>query len=433
MGSYTITYTATDPSGNSASAIRSVYVADTTPPVVALIGPANLTNECHTAFVDPGATADDACTGPLPVTTNGTVSANALGSYTITYSATDPSGNSNSVSRTVYVVDTTPPVLALIRPASLTNECHTAFVDPGATADDACAGPLPVTTNDTVNANAVGSYTITYSATDPSGNSNSVSRTVYVMDTTPPVIACSSNITVYTTNASGVAVTFTTTATDLCSASPTVVCTPASGSTFVVGTTTVQCVATDDSSNSTNCSFTVTVSFNNPPTTSPIALGALENHPSSVEFDKLLFYDADIDNGEVLTITGVSASSTNGGLVTLTSTNVISSPATNFVGADLFTYMVSDGFGGIATGSVLVQVFAGNGSSLNLIGGITITQAGAQMRFAVIPGQAYTVERSTDGINWTPVQAVTGPANGILDFLDPSVTSGTVYYRTAGS
>ena len=126
-------------------------MVDTTPPVITLNGANPLTNECHAAFVDPGATASDACAGSLAVTTNSTVNPNAVGVYTIKYSATDPSGNSATNTRTVYVVDTTPPVVTLNGANPLTNECHAAFVDPGATASDGCAGSLAVMTNSTVN------------------------------------------------------------------------------------------------------------------------------------------------------------------------------------------------------------------------------------------------------------------------------------------
>ena len=188
VGVYTIKYTSTDPSGNSATNTRTVYVVDTTAPVITLNGANPLTNECHAAFVDPGATASDTCAGSLGVTTNSTVNPNAVGVYTIIYTATDPSGNSATNTRTVYVVDTTPPVITLNGANPLTNQCHAAFVDPGATASDTCAGSVGVTTNSTVNPNAVGVYTIKYIATDPSGNSATNTRTVYVVDTTPPVI-----------------------------------------------------------------------------------------------------------------------------------------------------------------------------------------------------------------------------------------------------
>ena len=151
LASIRSSYSATDPSGNSATNTRTVYVVDTTPPVVTLNGANPLTNECHAALADPGATASDTCAGSLGVTTNSTVNPNAVGVYTIKYSATDPSGNSATNTRTVYVVDTTAPVITLNGANPLTNECHAALADPGATASDTCAGSLGVTTNSTVN------------------------------------------------------------------------------------------------------------------------------------------------------------------------------------------------------------------------------------------------------------------------------------------
>jgi hypothetical protein len=52
---------------------------------------------------------------------------------------------------------------------------------------------------------------------------------------------------------------FTATATDENPSSPTVTCTPPSGSLFAIGTTSVNCTATDSSSNSATASFTVHV------------------------------------------------------------------------------------------------------------------------------------------------------------------------------
>jgi|GEM_PF-905663 len=186
-GTYTLTYSATDPSGNTTLATRTVNVVDTTPPVITLAGSNPLTVECHTSFTDPGATANDACAGPVAVTASGSVNVNAVGSYTITYSATD-GAHTATKPRTVSVVDTTPPVITLTGANPLTVECHGTFVDPGATANDACAGSVPVTASGSVNANTAGTYTITYSASDPSGNTVTATRTVNVVDTTPPSI-----------------------------------------------------------------------------------------------------------------------------------------------------------------------------------------------------------------------------------------------------
>src|SRR6185436_15469414 len=120
------------------------HVVDTTPPVVTLNDAASLTIECHSPFTDPGATANDLCAGGLGVNVNGSVDANTVGTYTLTYSTIDPSGNPASASRTVHVVDTTPPVVTLNDAVALTVECHSVFTDPGATANDLCAGSLAV-------------------------------------------------------------------------------------------------------------------------------------------------------------------------------------------------------------------------------------------------------------------------------------------------
>jgi Leucine-rich repeat (LRR) protein len=187
VGVYTISYFVTDLSSNVASSSRTVYVIDRTAPIVTMNGANPFTNECHSPFVDPGATATDSCAGSLAVTTNGVVNANAAGTYTVRYTATDPSGNSATNSRTVYVIDRTPPVIILNGPNPLTNQYLAPFVDPGATANDACAGSLTVATNSNVDPNAVGVYTTKYIAGDPSGNFATNTRTVYVVSMCPPI------------------------------------------------------------------------------------------------------------------------------------------------------------------------------------------------------------------------------------------------------
>src|SRR5439155_22122531 len=73
LGPTTVTITVTDTLGNSSQCQTIFTVNDTTPPTVTVQGPNPMTNECHAAFVDPGATASDLCAGSRPVTTNSTV------------------------------------------------------------------------------------------------------------------------------------------------------------------------------------------------------------------------------------------------------------------------------------------------------------------------------------------------------------------------
>jgi hypothetical protein len=279
---------------------------------------------------------------------------------------------------------------------------------------------------------SVGNHTVDVTVTDIHGNSASASFTVAVHDVTPPTITCSTNISVFTTNTDGTAVSFTTTASDLCSGTLTPVCTPASGSTFPIGNTTVNCLATDASGNTATCSFTVTVMLNHAPVAGNCTLGAVENHPRSVLIAKLLGHSYDIDDEDTLTISAVSATSTNGGTVTLGSTNVIYMPATNFVGTDLFTFTVSDGRGGLATASVVVTVTSENDPSLNRIGSLTVTQnGGIAIRFAGIPGYTYTVERTRDLTTWGVIGTFTVPDNGIAVFTDTNAPQDQAFYRTA--
>ncbi|TAK99169.1 MAG: DUF5011 domain-containing protein, partial [Verrucomicrobia bacterium] len=429
-GSYTITYSATDASGNASSVSRTVVVQDTIAPAITMIGNATVTNECHSAFVDPGATVSDACDTAVALSTNSNVNANSPGSYTITYSATDASGNASSVSRTVVVQDTIAPAITMIGNATVTNECHSAFVDPGATVSDACDISVALSTNSNVNANSPGSYTITYSATDASGNASSVSRTVVVQDTIAPTITCSPNITVFTTNVAGTAVTFSTTAEDDCSGTVTPVCNPPSGSNFAIGTNTVTCTATDASGNASTCSFTVAVVLNHAPVTSDSNMGAVEDHSRSILIEKLLTNDYDLDD-DALTIIAVSTNSAQGGTVVLGGTSITYLSATNFVGTDTFTYTVGDGHGGIATATVTVQVTSESDPSLNRIGGITMDGNGhVHVRFAGIPGYTYTMERSTDLTNWASIGTFTVGDDGIADFEDANPPVSQAFYRT---
>lgn len=100
----------------------------------------------------------------------------------------------------------------------------------------------------------VGNYTVICDTDAPSR----FTLLLTVKDIEPPRIVCPAGVTAGAANGASAIVTYPpVTATDNCQA--TVNCTPPSGATFQLGMTTVNCTATDDSSNTANCAFNVTV------------------------------------------------------------------------------------------------------------------------------------------------------------------------------
>jgi hypothetical protein len=190
-----------------------------------------------------------------------------VGTTPVTCTATDDAGRQVTDTFTVTVVDTTAPDLTV--PADITNVEATgpagATVIFSASASDLVDGPVSpscasaaglVSSGDTF---ALGTTTVTCSATDAAGNPGTKTFTVTVVDTTAPALTVPADITVEPTSAAGATVTFSVSATDLVSGTRTVTCNPPSGSTFAIGTTTVTCSAKDAAGNPGTKTFTVTV------------------------------------------------------------------------------------------------------------------------------------------------------------------------------
>jgi hypothetical protein len=188
-GSYPIEYRASDAVGNSATKTRIVNVVDTVAPRLTVLGANPATNECHVTYIDAGVAVADACAGSLSVSSKSDVDANVPGVYTFTYTANDGNGNIKIATRTVYVVDTVPPMVTVLGANPFTNYAFVPFVDPGATATDACDASAAVKTNGTVDVAIPGSYTLAYSGTDASGNSTTNFRTVRVIALVTPTPA----------------------------------------------------------------------------------------------------------------------------------------------------------------------------------------------------------------------------------------------------
>ena len=278
VGTTTVTYKATDPSGNSVSVTQTVTVTDNTPPT--MTAPPALTlhtgpnvNLCGVVFNVPTPPASDNCPG-VTVLASGIPTGNLfpVGATTISFTAKDAAGNATTVTQTITVVDNTPPVITLVGPNPLIIECGGQFNDPGATATDNCAiASPPSASGNNINTDDVGTYTVTYSATDVNGNSSSATRTVKVQDTTPPVLTVPGAVTAYTgagATTCGTVVSDgvlgTATATDNCDVTVSRSGVPA-GNMFPVGSTTVTYTATDEGGSVVTGTQTVTVIDDTPP------------------------------------------------------------------------------------------------------------------------------------------------------------------------
>lgn len=363
-GTYTITYTASDSANHTSTATRSVIVeagGGTAPPTITLNGDPQITVECG-SFSDPGATATVPCGGSVPVTTSGTVP-NTPGNYTITYTACvenspghcDPARTSHA-ERTVTVEDTTAPTIALNGANPLQVECHNTFSVPGATAHDACAADFAATASGTVDANTVGSYTITYNAQDPSGNAaTAVTRTVNVVDTTAPTVTAPADITVNTgSGASSCGATVSDaqlgagSANDACQGSlPVSRGGVPAGNVFPVGTTILTYSATDAHNNSGSATQRVIVVDNTPPVAVAPGPVTLFTGPGATTCGVVV--------GNLATTLGVGSATDNCAGATVSRNGV---PAGNAfpVGQTTLSYVATDASGNTASANQVVTV-----------------------------------------------------------------------------
>jgi hypothetical protein len=191
----------------------------------------------------------------------------AAGSHQLTVRTTDLAGNIATSQPITFTVgqsqqDTTPPVITV--PSDLTREATGPLgvvIAYTASATDAVDGPVPVSCTPASGSTfPLGTTTVTCTARDSAGNTATATFHASILDTTPPTVTVPASQTVQASSPSGATVTYSgQSATDIVDGSVPVSCIPASGSTFGIGTTTVQCSATDSHGNTGTNSFTITV------------------------------------------------------------------------------------------------------------------------------------------------------------------------------
>ena len=308
IGTTTVTYTATDAKGNTATCTFTITVntpidpcaTDATKPVISNC-PANQTLTADLGATCKNATwtaptATDNCelksltfvTSPTAGLTNG--GCYPIGTTTVTYTATDAKGNTATCVFTITVnpnpcdVDVTKPVISncpanQTLTADLGATCKNATWTAPTATDNCELKSLSFVTSPTAGLTNGGCYpigttTVTYTATDAKGNTATCVFTITVnpnpcdVDVTKPVITgCPANIAL-ANGGSSVTCSFVTwtapKATDNCQlksftfvTAPTVGLT--NGGCYPIGVTTVTYTATDAKGNTAICSFTITI------------------------------------------------------------------------------------------------------------------------------------------------------------------------------
>lgn len=188
------TWSASDSSGNVATAHQTIDVIDNIPP--SLNVPEKNVVSCHEVPEPKGAFATDKCdqVATLEFEEDRTDSVESLDRYTLirTWTATDACGNSVSKSQRIEVDDATKPEFVNL-PDPLEISCEDANSSfPEVRATDNCDDEVSIT-----NTHVITDYTCFFThklihswvATDRSGNSRTAAHTISIYDTTPPVLS----------------------------------------------------------------------------------------------------------------------------------------------------------------------------------------------------------------------------------------------------
>lgn len=188
LGEYTVTYTARDSNGNIAEPVkRKVYVKDTTPPEITIIGPNPMTIERGIPYVEYSVTVVDNYDGPMNserVIRLNVPSGMKWGHYDVTYKIKDSSGNEGVAIRKVFVDDTIPPVVLGVEDGKYYKDPVTIHFIPTLNTDEVLTGWLngeEIQTRHFVEEE--GDYELIVK--DDRGNTTTVN---FYIDNTPPII-----------------------------------------------------------------------------------------------------------------------------------------------------------------------------------------------------------------------------------------------------
>ena len=212
IGSTSITWTALDGNGNSASCSMQITVTDNESPTI--VCPTNISqstdpNTCSAAVTVPTPNISDNCPNiTLSNTFTGTSDASGTypaGTTSIDWLATDEGGNTASCTMNVSINDIEAPSIvcpADIRVNTDIGQCDASLNVPAPTAADNCT--LSSILNDFNNTSDASDLypssntSLVWTATDADGNTSSCAMAIEVIDSEAPSITCPSDISLNT-------------------------------------------------------------------------------------------------------------------------------------------------------------------------------------------------------------------------------------------
>src|SRR5690625_4886691 len=207
VGTYSIIFEAVDSSGNKSTFEKKVKVIDDVNPTIRGTKTIETTNTTTLteAQIRAQLTANDAVDGNLTSkikleTDNYTSHGSKVGTYTIIYSVTDAAGNKATHTVTINRTDKKAPVLSgtTSHTSNVDNPLSLQTIQNALTANDETDGNITSSIyvdvdNFTANKRVRGTHTIVFAVKDAAGNKATITVSVIVVDTTPPVITGNSS------------------------------------------------------------------------------------------------------------------------------------------------------------------------------------------------------------------------------------------------
>lgn len=178
IGDYQVTYKLKHWNRNYKKT-RNVYVRDLEPPTITLDGENPITI-CPTAdYQEQGVKAIDNIDGDITKDIKKKIEKSK-----VVYQVKDKSGNMTTVTRDLLRADKTPPNITLKGGDMVTLIIGNTYSEAGYDVNDNCDSNIDVTISGSVDINKIGTYELSYSATDSSSNNTVVKRFVRVVPKT---------------------------------------------------------------------------------------------------------------------------------------------------------------------------------------------------------------------------------------------------------